>query len=150
MTRLAGLGTGLGCPDVASRLILGRAGRPKNGQELPTSVPWPAQRRSKSLLVSHLSACGAPTGAERVLGSISRRSRLAARKLRCAPRISFCSVLLAPHEISNERVHVSRMSEKPLFSASKSSPTQRAQATNFERESTSQSFQGARELERVR
>ena len=81
-------------------------GAPRASQERPGAVQKPrraARRRSKTLPMGRPSACGAPSGFERVFGSISGWFCLVARKLRCASRISFYSVLLGSHEVRTER-----------------------------------------------
>ena len=81
-------------------------GAPRASQERPGAVQKPrraARRRSKTLPMGRPSACGAPSGFERVFGSIFGWFCLVARKLRCASRISFYSVLLGSHEVRTER-----------------------------------------------
>ena len=81
-------------------------GASRASQERPGAVQKPrraARRRSKTLPMGRPSACGAPSGFERVFGSIFGWFCLVARKLRCASRISFYSVLLGSHEVRTER-----------------------------------------------
>ena len=99
-TRPDTLGTAFGRPNVVLRPIWGRPGRAKSDQEPSKRVFEPPQRRSKSLLVRRPIACGAPGAVERAFGPIFRRFCFAARKQRCAFRISFNGVLLTSDEVS--------------------------------------------------
>ena len=83
-------------------------GAPRASQERPGAVQKPRrapQRRSKTLPMCCPSACGAPSGFERVCGSIFGWFCRVAQNLRCASRISFYSVLLGSNKISSKRVH---------------------------------------------
>ena len=121
-TRRDALGTAPARPKAASKPILGRPGRAKSGQEPSESVPGPPRRHSKILPVSRPSAYGAPSGFARAFGSIFGRFRLVARKLRCAFRISFYSVLLCSSEVSSERVRATKQLQNWGVSASAIEP----------------------------
>ena len=95
--------TAFGHPNAGPKAILERFGRAKNGQEPSKSVPEPPRRRSQTLLECRPSASGTPSGLERAFGPTFGRFCLVARKLRCASRISFYSVLLGSHEVDTER-----------------------------------------------
>ena len=64
----------------------------------------------------------APSGFERVFGSIFGRFRFVARKLRCASRTSFYSVLLGLHEIRTERARAPTNLENRAVLLSKIEP----------------------------
>ena len=102
-TRQDALGTAFGHPNAGPKPILGSPRRAKSGQEPSKSLPRPPRRRSKTLPVGRPSAWGAPSGFERVFGSIFGRFRLVERKLRCASRTSFYNVFWGSHEIRTER-----------------------------------------------
>ena len=102
-TRPDVLGTFCERPNAAPKPILGRRGRAKNGQEMSKKLPRVACKCSKTLRLGRPSACRALNGFTHVFRSIFGRFRLVARKLRCASRTSFYSVLLSSHEVHTER-----------------------------------------------
>ena len=120
-TRPDALGRGCGRLHDAPKPILGRPGRAEGGQEPSKSVPKPFWRRSKTLSVSGPSACGASSAVERAFESMSRRFYFAARKLRCASRTSFYSVLLPSQEIRTERARAATNLKNRSVSPPKSS-----------------------------
>ena len=140
-TRPDALGTAVGRPNAAPKPILGHPGRAQSRQEPSKSVPRPSRRRSKTLLVAHPSACGAPNGFERVFGSIFGRFFRVARKLRCASRTSFYSVLLGSNEVDTKRIGTPKTIENQGVSASRiasgavRATQNRARAAQLERKS---------------
>ena len=121
-------------------------GAPRASQERPGAVQKPRRaprRRSKTLPMGRPSACGAPSGFERVFGSISGWFCLVARKLRCASHTNFYIVLLGLCEINTERARAPTNLENRAALPSKTEPgsvrgTQnRARAAKVERRNAS-------------
>ena len=106
--------------------------RPKFPQRVPRSPPsapgarqkrpktGPGARRGQP--VDRPSACHAPSAGERAFESLFRRSRVAARKLRCAFRISFNGVLLTSDEVSQHTRAQRQRVKIEAFRPAKSSP----------------------------
>ena len=92
--------------------FLGKRGR------LPRQVPRRPLARPKRCR----RACDATSTVGRVFGAIFHRFCRVARKLRCAFRISFYSVLLGSSEVSSERACATKRSKIDVFRPSKSSP----------------------------
>ena len=115
-------GTGPGGAKAGPGAILGRPGRAKSGRETPKSEPGTVPRRSRARPERRRSACGATTTVRRVIGTIFHRFCLVARKLRCAFRVSFYSVLLPSSEVSSERERATKTLENRGVSASKIEP----------------------------
>ena len=140
-TRPDALGTAIGHLNAASKRILGQPGRAKSGQEPSKRVPGPPRRRSKTLPMYRPSANAAPSGFERALGSIFGRFCFVARKLRCASRTSFYSVLLGSNEVDTKRIGTPETIENQGVSASRiasgavRATQNRARAALFERQS---------------
>ena len=113
---------GSGAPKGRPRTDLGAPGRAKSGQESSKSVPGPAPRRSQTAPERCPSVFGASNTVTCACGTIFQRFWLVVRKLLCASRISFYSVLLHSDEVSNDRVHVAKGLEKRHISTSKIDP----------------------------
>ena len=122
-------------------------GAPRASQERPRAVqkrPRAGPKTLQTLPVSRPSASAAPSGFERAFKSIFGRFCLVARKLRCASRISFYSVLLGSHEISTARARAPTNLENRVVLPSKIEPgsvrgTQhRARAAKVERRNASE------------
>ena len=118
-TRRDALRTGSGRPKAALGPILGRPGRAKSGRRRSKSVPGRVPNLSGTAPKRRSNAFGASSAVERACGTIFRRFRLVARKLRCASCISFYSVLLCSNEVSNERAREAKNLENRRVSASK-------------------------------
>ena len=133
-----------------------RPGRAKSGPEPSKSVPGPVPRGFRTASQRCPSAFGVSSAAKHDDGTIVGRFCIGARKLRCAFRISFYSVLLASSELRHERVRAAKNFENQRVSASKIEPgsvrasQNRARAAKFEQQSaksrakSSDFFGGAR------
>ena len=121
-TRWDALGTSPGRPKLASGLILERPGRAKSGREPSESVPGPVPRGSRTAPQRCPSAFGVSSAVKHDDGTIVGRFCIGARKLRCAFRISFYSVLSTLSEVANKRVGVTKIIEKHSVLASKIDP----------------------------
>ena len=115
--------------------------RPKSDQEPSESAPEPSQDAPRPCQEAVRARVVRRASFEHVFGSIFRRFRLVARKLRCASRTSFYSVLLPSHEVSFERVRAASNLENRRVSPSKieagavRATQHRARAASFERQS---------------
>ena len=118
-----------------------RPGRAKSGPEPSKSVPGPVPRGFRTASQRCPSAFGVSSAAKHDDGTIVGRFCIGARKLRCAFRISFYSVLLASSELRHERVRAAKNFENQRVSASKIGPRSvrasqnRARAAKFEQQS---------------
>ena len=98
---------------------MGRPGLAKSGRETSKSEPGAVPRRSRARPERCRSVCDATSKVGRVIGTFFERSCLVARKLRCAVRISFYSVLLGSSDVSSERARAAKTLENRGVSASK-------------------------------
>ena len=144
-TRRGAFGTRPGLAKAGPGAILGRPGRAKSGRETPKSDPGTVSRRSQARAERCRSACGAKSTVGFVIATIFHCFCLVARKLRCAFRIGFYSILLASSEVSSERARATKTLENRGVSASKIEPgsvraTQnRARAARFARQNAKKS-----------
>ena len=117
-----------------------RPGRAKSGPEPSKSVPGPVPRGFRTASQRCPSAFGVSSAVKHDDGTIVGRFCIGARKLRCAFRISFYSVLLASSELRHERVRAAKNFENQRVSASKIEPgsvrasQNRARAAKFEQQ----------------
>ncbi len=143
-------GTRPGRAKAGPRAILGRPGHAKSGRETPKSEPGTVQRRPRARPERCRGVCDATSTVGRVIGTFFRRFGLVARKLRCASRISFYSVLLGSSDVSSERVRATETLENQWVSASKIEPgsvratENRARAARFARQNAKKSREALR------
>ena len=141
---------GSGAPKSRPRTDLGAPGRAKSDQESCKSVPGPAPRCSQTAPERCPSVFGASNTVTCACGTIFQRFWLVVRKLRCASRISFYSVLLHSGEVSNDCIHVAKNLEKRSISTSKIDlgsihvSQNRARASQFERQNATKACEAKR------
>ena len=149
-TRRGAFMTRLGRAKAGSRAILGRPGLAKSGRETSKSEPGTVPRHSRARPERCRSVCDATSKVGRVIGTFFERFRLVARKLQCAVRISFYSVLLPSSEVSSERARATKTLENQGVSAFKIEPgsvraTQnRARAASFARQNAKKTREALR------
>jgi len=105
-TRRGAFGTRRGLAKAGPGAILGRPGRAKSSRETPKSDPGTVSRRSQARAERCRSACGAKSTVGFVIATIFHCFCLVARKLRCAFRIGFYSILLASSDVRSEHARI--------------------------------------------
>ena len=133
---------------------MGRPGHAKGDRETSKSEPGTVPRRLRARPERCRSVCDATRKVGRVIGTFFERFCLVARKLRCAVRISFYSVLLGSSDVSSERARAMKTRENRGVSVSKIVPgsvraTQnRARAARFARQNAKKSREALRFFEK--